>query len=436
MSENKGKKRFTEKTQMRLSGFAAKMGSNVYVTTIRDAMMAYVPFTFIASIFLILACFPVQGFNDLVSSVLHCEAAVWQGKLLYVYNASIAIGGLLVVVTSSHSIAEKLKLNQLQVTVTALISYLILTPLATSEAGDSISLSSVSAQTMFCAILVGIFTAKIYQMADRKGIKIKMPSSVPPAVSAPFESLIPSLFAIVIFWAIRLVLDAFGTDAVSLINNTLGLPLILIGGSLFGVLFAQVFQQFLWFFGIHGSSIVNGVMTPILQILEDQNKNLSLLGDAPANIISQSYLTHFASIGIEGAVFAALIVAVSKQYREISKIAVVPFIFGVGEPALYGFPMMLNFSLFIPFVTCQAVSAVISYIAFAASLVPIPTGLVQLPWTTPKLVSGFLVTGSIRGAILQLLLYVVATLIWIPFIKRADKKNLAIERGVVIEAAK
>nr|WP_314466240.1 PTS transporter subunit EIIC [uncultured Clostridium sp.] len=422
------KNAFTQTFQMKLNRFASAMGNNIYIVAIRDAMLAYVPFTFIASIFLILAFFPLEGFNQLVSSVLHCETAVWQGKLLYVYNASIAIGGLLVAITISHSIAGKMKLNQLQVTLTALVNYLILTPNVMSDAGNAISLTSVSAQAMFCAILTGLFTAKIYQIIDRKGIKIKMPESVPPAVSAPFESLIPSLIAIVIFWALRLITDALGTDAVSMINNTLGLPLIIVGGSVFGVAFAKIFEQLLWFFGLHGGSIVSGVMTPILQVLEDQNKNLSMAGDLPVNIISNSFFTHFAGIGVVGGVIAALIIARSRQYREISKIAIVPYFFGVGEPALFGFPMMLNFDLVVPFLLSNAVSAIVAYIAFAVGLVPITTGLVQLPWTTPIIISGFLVTGSIRGAILQLALLVIATLIWMPFIKKADKKNLDLER--------
>ena len=422
------KNTFIETFQVKLNRFASAMGANIYVTAIRDAMLAYVPFTFIASIFLILACFPLPGFNELVSSILNCEAAVWQGKLLYVYNASIAIGGLLVAITISHSIAEKMKLNQLQVTLTGLVNYLILIPNISTDAGNAITLTSISAQAMFCAILTGLFTAKIYQIVDRKGIKIKMPSSVPPAVSAPFESLIPSLFSIVIFWAVRLIIDALGTDAVSLINNTLGLPLIIIGGSVYGVAFAKFFEQLLWFFGLHGGSIVSGVMTPILQVLEDQNKNLSMMGQLPVNIISNSFFTHFAGIGVIGGVIAALIVSKSRQYREISKIAIVPYLFGVGEPALFGFPMMLNFDLVIPFLFSNALSALIAYVAFVTKMVPITTGLVQLPWTTPIIISGFLVTGSIRGAILQIVLLVVSTLFWIPFIKRGDKKNLVMEK--------
>jgi len=314
MSKNSGNTKIVENTQRKLGKFASVLGANIYVNAIKEAMLAYVPFTFIASIFLILACFPSAGFNNFVSSTLHCDAAIWQGKLLYVYFSSIAIGGLLVVITMSHSIAEKMKLNQIQVVVTALVSYLTLVPLgATKEGAPALALSAISAQSMFCAILVAIFTGVIYRFIDRKGIKIKMPESVPPAVSAPIESLIPSFLVICVFWGIRLILDAFGTDAVGLINKVLGMPLTVFGGSVIGIMFIMAFQQLLWFFGLHGSSIITGVMLPVWQVLEDQNKAASMAGLVPTNIICNSFYTHFASIGIQGAIIAAFIIARSKQ---------------------------------------------------------------------------------------------------------------------------
>lgn len=435
MSKNSTNTKLTEKFQMKLGKFASAMGANIYVTAIRDAMLAYVPFTFIASIFLILACFPSEGFNNFVSSVLHTDAAVWQGKLLYVYFASIAIGGLLVVLTMSYSISTKMKLNQIQVMITALVSYLILVPLgATKEGAPAITLDSVSAQSMFCAIIVAILGAKLYQIIDAKGIKIKMPASVPPAVSAPFESLIPSFLVILVFWIVRMVFDAFGTDAVSIINKVLGMPLTLVGGSVVGIMIIMAFQQLLWFFGLHGSSIVTGVMLPVWQVLEDQNKAASMVGDIPHNIICNSFYSHFAAIGLQGAIIATLIVARSKQYREVAKISVAPLVFNVGEPALFGFPMMLNFTLAIPLIFASSISALVSYIAFATGLVPIASGLVQLPWTTPIILSGFLVTGSIRGSILQIVCLIVATLVWLPFIKMGDKQTLAIENGQKVES--
>ena len=424
-----------------LSRASSKISRNIYIIAIKDGMLTYVPFTFIASIFLILACMPSQAVTNFISAVIHVEAAVWQGKLLYVYFASLAIGGLLVLLAMSKTMAKQLKLNESQVVLTMLVSYLTLTPLVdTVKDGPAISLSSISAQSMFCSILVAIIGCKIYKAIDDKGWKIKMPSSVPPAVSAPFESLIPSFIVIIFFFTIRVILDGFGTNAVALINNTLGIPLTIIGGSLIGSIFIVTFQQLLWFFGLHGSSIVSGVMMPVWQVLEDQNKAASMAGLIPPNIISQSFFTHFGMIGGTSVVIAALIVARSKQYREISRISLVPMLFGVGEPALFGFPVMLNFTLFIPFVLTSAVSSIISYVAFSLQLAPIPTGLVQVPWTTPMLISGFLVTGSIKGAILQLVCYAVAIMIWIPFVKMGDRQNVKIEAEaeaqLAVEASK
>lgn len=89
-------------------------------------------------------------------------------------------------------------------------------------------------------------------------------------------------------------------------------------------------------------------MDPIHQVLEDQNRVASVAGEIPTNIISMSFRNHFASIGVVGAIIAILIVAKSKQYKEVGKIASVPYIFNIGEPALFGIPLMLNFSFIIP----------------------------------------------------------------------------------------
>ncbi len=416
-----------ESFQSGLGRFAQKLSGNVYIQTIRDAMLAYLPFTVIASIFLILAYIPSDAINDFISNVINTPYEVWQGKLMWVHFASLEIAGLLVILTTGYAIAERFDLNRIQVTLTALVSYLVITPIAWTDAGPAYTFASLGAVSMFTAILVGLVTGRLYKLIDDRNIKIKMPESVPPAVSAPFEALIPSLVVILFFWIIALVMDGMGTDLNSFVNDTVGLPLRAAGGSVFGVMFAKTFEQLLWFFGIHGGSIVQGVMTPILLVLEQENQALVLAGEAPIHIMNNSFFTHFAGIGVVGAVIAALIVARSTHYRTTAKIAAGPYVFGVGEPALFGFPLMLNFKLFIPFVFTNIVVITISYLAFASGMVPIPTGLVQLPWTTPVILSGFLVTQSVAGSILQIVLLVTATVIWLPFMRIADKDVQATE---------
>ena len=427
----KGELTFMDKLQEILGKVSIKLSGNLYINAIKDGMLAYMPFAFIASIFLIIAFFPIPAFTDFVSSITGLEAAVWQGKLTLVNDASLGIGGLLVLLSISRSLADKLGINGIQVTMTSVVAFMLLVPFGANDTGNFISVTYLGAQTIFLSIVISIISAKVYKFINDKGIKIKMPAAVPPAVAAPFESIIPSFVVIFIFWLLRLTIDAFdGGSALAVFNFILGVPLQKVGGSLIGVVIVKMFSQLLWFFGIHGDSIVNGVMTPIFQVLQDANKTVSMAGGTPVNIINQSFWDSFAGIGIVGAIIAIVIIAKSKRYKEMKKIAGVPYIFNVGEPTLFGIPLMMNVIYFIPFIISNVVSILISYVAFATGLVPVCTGLAQVPWTTPLVISGYLATGSIAGSILQIVCLIVVVLIWLPFVRIADNQLIKEEAGL------
>ena len=203
-----------------LGKVSVKLSGNIYINAIKDGMLAYMPFAFIASIFLIIAFFPIPAFTDFITNITGLETAVWQGKLALVNDASLGIGGLLVLLSISRSLADKLKINGMQVTLTAVVAFMLLVPFGSQESVKFIDVTYLGAQTIFLSILISIVTAKIYQFIDSKGIKIKMPAAVPPAVSAPFESIIPSFVVITIFWILRLVIDALsGGSALAVFNN-------------------------------------------------------------------------------------------------------------------------------------------------------------------------------------------------------------------------
>ena len=161
-------------------------------------------------------------------------------------------------------------------------------------------------------------------------------------------------------------------------------------------------------------------MPSIIQILQAENQAASLAGQVPPNIICQSFWDSYASIGIIGSIIAIVLIAKSKRYIEMKKIAAVPYIFNVGELTLFGIPLMMNVTYFIPFILSNVASILIAYGAFAIGIVPKCTGLAQVPWTTPLLISGYLATNSIMGAVLQLVCVIVVVLIWLPFVKVAD----------------
>lgn len=412
---------FFDKLYEVLGPLSTKLSQNIYIDSIKNGMLGYMPFTFIASIFLIIAFLPIDAYQNFMVSVFGPN---FVPNLCLVNSASLGLGGVLVLLTVSRSLAEHMELNATQIQITALVCYMLLIPFGADEAaGSFIAVSFMGAQSIFLSIITSILVCIVYRQIDRMGIKIKMPASVPPAVAAPFESIIPSMACITLFWLIRLAIDNFnGTSALAIFNAVLGAPLQAAGGSLIGLIFVKMFSQLLWFFGIHGDSIVNAVMTPILQTLQMENQAASLAGSVPTNIICQSFFDSYASIGIIGSIFAICLIAKSARYKEMKRIAMPPYIFNVGEPTLFGIPLMMNVIYFIPFLLANVVSILIAYAAMATGLVPICTGLAQVPWTTPLLISGYFATGSIMGSVLQAVCLVAVVAIWMPFVKIADRQ--------------
>ncbi len=409
---------FAEKVEKKLGELSAALNSNNVLQIIRDAMLAYVPVTIITGLFLILAFFPVQGVVDFFCGIFGIDNGTWISTLTMLYNVGLGIGGFLVLLTASIAAAKKLGINESSIILTNVMSFLVLIPL---KEGNQIATSDLSANNMFMALVVALIGSYLFKYLTDKNIKIKMPDVVPPMVSKPFESLIPAAVVMSMFWIIRLVLAGFGMTFAEFIVKVLGTPMRFVGGNIFGVVFTNIFMQLLWFFGIHGSSITQAFTTPIYQVLSEENRVAAMAGQPVPNIISAEF-SNYCAIGVVGAVIAALIVARSRRYREVAKITAVPYIFGVGEPALFGFPLMMNFTFFIPFVFGNAISALIAYIGMKTGLVAIPTGLMSVPWTTPFILKGFLTNQSISGAILEIVQLAVATALWLPFIRIEDKR--------------
>ena len=81
--------------------------------------------------------------------------------------------------------------------------------------------------------------------------------------------------------------------------------------------------------------------------------------------------------------------------------------------------MVWNPALFVPFIAVPLVNMVVSYAAMAAGLVP-PV-VVDVSWTTPPLVGGWVATGSPAGAVLQLACIALGTVLYLPFLRRYER---------------
>ncbi len=74
------------------------------------------------------------------------------------------------------------------------------------------------------------------------------------------------------------------------------------------------------------------------------------------------------------------------------------------------------------------IMAIMTYVVMSAGLIPIPNG-VQIPWTTPPVISGFLI-GDWRLVIWQVLMILFAGACYFPFFKVADKRAYEEEQSI------
>ena len=117
---------------------------------------------------------------------------------------------------------------------------------------------------------------------------------------------------------------------------------------------------------------------------------------------------------------ATFLVGRSAVTKNVAKLSIAPGIFNINEPVIFGYPIVYNVSMAIPFVFVPVMGIVISYIATVLGWInPCVT---MVPWTTPIGISAFLATGGDwRAVVVQLLIFVLGILVYIPFVMINDK---------------
>lgn len=290
-----------------------------------------------------------------------------------------------------------------------------------------LSLDRLGAKGMFIGMIAAFLAAEIYTRITKKGWQIKMPASVPPAVSKSFAALIPAILTLSVFLVINAVATGlFKVNMHDIVYQLIQAPLTGLGSSLPATLIALFFVQFLWFFGLHGQIIVNSVMDPIWNTLMLDNLEAYKAGKELPHIITKPFMEVFTvGLGGSGMTLAVVIlmafVLKKKQYQDVGRLALAPGIFNVNEPVIFGLPIVLNPTILIPWVIAPLIVTTLNYLVMAAGIVPAPTG-VSVPWTVPIFFSGMLTTNSVLGGVLQIVDFLIVAIVWYPFLRVLDKQ--------------
>lgn len=406
---------------------AAKIGGQRHLLALRDGIVMVMPLLILGAFAMIIAEFPLTAYTDLMVRLF---GEGWNSFEGIIMNATYGIVALVACFGICSSLVNSYKIDGTPAGMISLSSFFIINIISNFTDGESTvaawAASTFTANFLFTAIIVALVSGEIYRFLVQKKFTITLPKSVPSTVARQFTALLPGIVIMLFFLIVRglFSLTVWGNFP-AFVSAVISTPLRGFGTSYIGTLFAVFFEHFLWSLGLHGSSIV---IFPIFEPMWIVNLQENIGGIAK-HIVTQPFYENGVWIGGSGAtlpvVVYMLVFAKSKLLKQVGKIGIAPGLFNINEPVTFGLPIVLNPILMIPFILTPAIVMTVQYIGTAIGLFPLCNYMV--PWTTPFLISGFLMTQSLMGVVAQIISFAVAFLCWLPFIKAWDNSNYKME---------
>lgn len=410
--------------QRKIGRLFSKIQNLVVVQSIRFSLITMIPILMIGSFFLVVASIPIDGYQNVIST--------WNdGALLHIfkiiYNTTFGMLSIYTAATVGYhygNLYVKRERNFGHVTLlVSLGGYFVLSGV------PDITMDVFGAKGMFTAIVSACIASRLFiWMFQRINHKTLLTDGADVRLGMAIQTIFPATITIAIFAVVNMViLRVFDVSSVyELITQTINGMFTYVKGDLWRGLCFVIVSSCLWFFGIHGSNMLEGVSNDILLKATEKNMLLVAQGKEATEILTKQFIDFFVLMGGCGAtmclVAALLIFSKRHNTKQLVKISVFPMLFNVNEIMVFGLPIIYNATFLIPFLCTPIICFLITYVSMKTGLVPLITQDVE--WTTPILISGYKATGSLAGSILQLVNLCVGVAIYAPFVRRYDAEKV------------
>lgn len=407
-----------------------------WLMAIRNSLVLLLPVTVIGALAGLIGSCPLSALFPHLSTEFGGDVARFA---MQISNASYGILAIVMLVLVSHSLALDARergaavlFPPLVVTV-ALVNFFVFTQMAEPLPGLPV-LGTVS---ILPAILVAIFSVEVFVASLQFWQRPGRPQNydLDPNLHFSARSIIPAFTTVVLFFLTAKGLSLLAFDLGAWLGAQLLLSNDVWGSQLPGLLVVGVLSQALWFVGLHGPHMLDSVYRIAFELQP---------GTGQVFEITSSLYNLYVNIGGSGATLGLLLAILfhvrQREARRVARFGLLPSLFNINEPIIYGLPIVLNPLYLIPFMLVPVVLTVVSYCCVHFGLVRLD--VVPVPWMTPPLLGGVLNSGSWQGGALQLFNLLLSTLIYLPFIRLAEQhqqsENLNIVRRAVlgIEALK
>ena len=407
---------------MNLRQAMSRFQNTIYARAVRHGLTLAIPFLIMGSFALLLTNFPLGVYQDFIRTWMNGAASAILETL---YQISLGSLALVLTVTISISYGHLTETDQLFLyPIVAVCSYL-----AFCGGIENQSDYIFNAEWVFTAMVITLLSCVLFHKILKLGHRFERlhTTGADYLFNISIQCLIPvilvSLFFAVTGYVLRVAWDS---SNITNFGSYLFLKLFdKISGNLFGILLYVVMTHLLWFMGIHGTNTLEAVSRHLFEQNVEINQSLVLAGHIPTEIFSKTFLDTFVFIGGCGTalsfVLALYIASKQSHNRKMSFVALPSALFNISEIAVFGFPIIFNLTMLIPFILTPVILTLISAAAIKAGLVPAVTQSVE--WTIPVLLSGYQATGSVSGSLLQLFNLLVGVFIYMPFVRRSEKQE-------------
>lgn len=401
---------------------AHRLSSNNVLQGLTQGFMATMPVTLGIALVSIISGLPIPPLQEFLTStglgaiITNALAVTMNMQALYI-GAAVAYG---------YSRIRSMK--GMTPVVLTIATMLIMIPLNTQEITPGypstfIPQSYLGSNGIFIALVLGIAVPAILDVL-LKHVSIKLPDSVPEFVSRSlsptFAAIILLTGAVLVAWGISLT--PFG-NIYDLVSQSIAAPIMGIGASPIAYAVVVSFAQFVWFFGVHPSSIISAYMV-ILMPVTMQNIEAYAAGQAMPALMLSVMLAMQNADSLAIGICCAL--TKSERFKPLGRLAIVPSVFNITEPLMFGVPLVMNPMFFIPFVLAKPLICGITALGCMVGLGDGLNPMISLPFALPQFISTFLQGGAGMLAIDLVCIAVMVLLFW-PFFRMADKEALAEE---------
>lgn len=399
--------KFMNYVEQHIAPLIRKIGQNIWISATQEAILAAVPATLVGSVATLISVFRGFGLSFLPD-------------LSMLSSFSFGLFGLFLAYQLPCIIMEKKKHRKVarQAGLAGLGLFLLLVYPSFNEEGNLVlTTANLGAGGMLNALVSGYITAIVFNIFVKHSL-FKEDSALPSFIITWFDSIIPWTLCLLFGILLTFTLEFDLIEAI----RALLLPISAFSQSFGGFILVVTLILFMYSFGISA-----WIIFPLLSLIwmEGQNANLALVaqGLPPTNVHTYEVF-QMCFIGGQGATLALCLfmtfLAKSKRVKTVGRAALIPSIFNINEPIVYGAPVAFNPTLMIPFWLAGLANCIIVWIAFSSGLCTVPVEPFRM--TMPSLLYAPLALKSISGLILHLVCFTATAVIYYPFFKVYDKQ--------------